>query len=220
MLNRPASYSNSRGSLLHLFNLAALCLLCIALAFALFRGFANFSYARQQHVPSLSAVQLYPGTSPVWDLGSLPLVKMAVEDTSSLPLTGVRATTNWAALIPQGGGVVFVHPHASIHPDAPSARQPYMLSMYHQLRCLDVIRRMYAEAEDGDDVQQVRLGRQGRHCMNYLRQTMLCRGDLRLEPVQDPDGPHAVDMWGDMTCKDWRVVYDAVSDNHREWGGP
>ncbi|KAJ7485123.1 hypothetical protein B0H11DRAFT_1722399 [Mycena galericulata] len=124
---------------------------------------------------------------------------MAVEDTQNYQLTGADAGPQWASMIPKNGGIVHVGPD----------RQPYMLSIFHQLKCLDILRRMYAEEHGGglDDV--------GRHCLNYLRQTVLCRSDLRLESVQASDGLHVVDMWGDLTCTDWRQVYARVEENER-----
>jgi hypothetical protein len=148
---------------------------------------------------SKSHIYCSADTSPVWDLGPLNLVKMAMEDTANLQLKGSTAAAQWASLIPKNGGIVRVGPD----------RTPYMLSMFHQLKCLDILRRMYAE-EHGGSLDAI-----GRHCLNYLRQTLLCRADLRLESVQDPDGPHAVDMWGDMTCTDWRQVYAHVEENER-----
>lgn len=143
---------------------------------------------------------MYPaGTSPVWDLGPLGLVKMAMEDTVNLQLNDTNAAAQWASMMPANGGIVRVGPD----------RQPYMLSMFHQLKCLDILRRMYVEDHGGA------LDGVGRHCLNYLRQTLLCRSDLRLETVQDPDGAHAVDMWGDLTCTDWRQVYARVEENEK-----
>ncbi|KAJ7230411.1 hypothetical protein GGX14DRAFT_553891 [Mycena pura] len=172
---------------------AALCCLGAALLFALFEGTMNFARRPGRQPPS--AVQLYPGTSLVWDLGPLPLVKMVMEDTVTYQLTGARAAAAWAALVPPGNGV---------------------------LRCLDILRRMYAERDEdsgsASDAGTVELGRLGRHCLNYLRQTLLRRADLRLEPACGPSGSCTVDMWGDMTCKDWRVVYEAVEENARAAG--
>lgn len=109
------------------------------------------------------------------------------------------AKAQWASMIPKHRGIVHVGPD----------RQPFMLSMFHQLECLDILRRMYAEKHGGA------LDGVGRHCLNYLRQTVLCRADLQLEPVIDPDGPHAVDMHGERTCFDWRQVYARVEENER-----
>ncbi|KAJ7780144.1 hypothetical protein DFH07DRAFT_765445 [Mycena maculata] len=174
--------------------LAAVFCMCGIVVVAVAQGIINITRR-----PMPSVVQLYPGTSPVWDLGPLDLVRMAMEDTANYQLASPDAGAQWASMIPKNGGIVHVGPD----------RQPYMLSVFHQLKCLDIMRRMYAEDHGGalDDV--------GRHCLNYLRQTLLCRSDLRLETVQDPDGAHAVDMYGDLTCSDWRQVYARVEENER-----
>ena len=56
-----------------------------------------------------------------------------------------------------------------------------------------------------------------RHCMNYLRQMILCRADTRLEPVRSPIG-HARTM-SEVThvCQDWSTVYEAAEENQREY---
>ncbi|KAJ7192814.1 hypothetical protein GGX14DRAFT_577808 [Mycena pura] len=178
---------------------AALCCLGAALLFALFEGTMNFARRPGRRPPS--AVQVYPGTSPVWDFGPLPLVKMVMEleDTVNYQLTGARAAAAWAALAARGWRRTLLHP---------SPRRDECERDASALRCLDILRRMYAERDEnsGSAAGTVERGKLGRHCLNYLRQTLLCRADLRLEPVQDPDGPHAVDMWGDMTCKDCRKI--------------
>jgi len=179
---------------------AALSGLCITgLVIALVRCIGNLT-----HQSTPSAVQLHPWTTPVWDLGHLSIVKMATEDTVNYQLNGSTASAQWAALVPKHGGIVHIGPH----------RKPYMLSVFHQLTCLDILRRIYADNHE-ETFEPL-----GRHCLNYLRQTLLCRADLRLESVQDPDGPHAIDMWGDLTCTDWRQVYARVEENEAQMTGP
>ncbi|KAJ6489254.1 hypothetical protein C8R47DRAFT_1015062 [Mycena vitilis] len=124
---------------------------------------------------------------------------MAMEDTVNYQLNGTTADTQWESMMPKGRGIVYVGPD----------REAYMLSMFHQLECLNFLRRMYVEDHRGA------LDAIGRHCLNYLRQTVLCRSDLQLEPVVDPDGAHAVDMYGDRTCFDWRQVYSQVEQSER-----
>ncbi|KAJ6540553.1 hypothetical protein B0H19DRAFT_1001692 [Mycena capillaripes] len=175
-----------------------LCLCAIAVA-GIAHGILNF--IRRPVVPS--AVQPYPGASPVWNLGPLGVVKLAVEDTVSYPLNGSDANARWESMMPRGGGIVRVGPD----------RQPYMLSIFHQLKCLDILRRFHVAAVEGHDSG---LDAHARHCLNYLRVMVLCRSDLRLESVQDPDGTHAVDLYGDLTCYDWTQVYARVEENENE----
>ena len=46
-----------------------------------------------------------------------------------------------------------------------------------------------------------------------MRQTVLCRRATRIEPVVDTEGPHSVQPWGTITCKDWTAVYAAQARN-------
>ncbi|TBU28733.1 hypothetical protein BD311DRAFT_314669 [Dichomitus squalens] len=159
----------------------------------------------KNRIPSKAAAynsrSIYENTSPVWDLGELPQKAMYFEPTVHYKTNSSEADAEWAALVP-GGGIVRIGPQGDL----------YLVSMFHQLRCLDIIRQSYNRREG--------LTPQGpsavaMHCLHYLRQTGLCRRDTRLEPVIDTEGPHAVQPWGTMTCKDWTAVYDAYARNQR-----
>ncbi|KAJ7239572.1 hypothetical protein B0H12DRAFT_79104 [Mycena haematopus] len=163
--------------------------LCIWLA--LLTPAASISYTTE-HSTFVIPVD---GASPKW---ALPMkeVLMDVHNTNRYQLNGSEADAQWDSLIPPGGGLVRMGPENEI----------FMLSMYHQLRCLDIIRRDYVDGS---------MGKNGtspvtHHCLNYIRQMILCRGDRRLECVVDPDGAHAVEIRGTQTCRDWTQVYDDV----------
>jgi hypothetical protein len=51
------------------------------------------------------------------------------------------------------------------------------------------------------------------HCIEYLRQTLMCAADLTLERVEDSAVyPPSVDGWGNAhQCKVWDDVVDAVT---------
>ncbi|KAJ7589606.1 hypothetical protein C8J56DRAFT_784923 [Mycena floridula] len=127
---------------------------------------------------------------------------MSIEDTIRYPLNSSDADSQWESMIPTNGGIIYIGPD----------KKPYMLSIFHQLKCLDIVRHFYVDIVDDRDGG---LDALARHCLNYLRQMVLCRSDLRLESVQDPDGPHAVDMHGDLTCSDWRELYARVEENEK-----
>lgn len=139
----------------------------------------------------------YPDVSPVWDIGSLGEVAMHFEASVHYQLNTTDADTEWKALVPPNGGLVFA--------GSDTDGQTYMLSMFHQLHCLDVLRQKYANRECADGLTA--------HCLNYLRQTIYCRRDLVLEPVIDVEGPHAVQPWKTIQCQDWRQVYGAQEMN-------
>jgi hypothetical protein len=133
-------------------------------------------------------------------------VYLNVENSVHYQLNSSTADAEWDAMIPPNGGIVHVGPDG----------QPFMPSIFHQLRCLNIIRKTYiAEETASEDFKSL-----SRHCMNYLRQMIMCRANLRLEPVVDPFGAHAVNPWGKLTCKDWRKAYSAHEENqkfHAKW---
>ncbi|KAJ7697021.1 hypothetical protein B0H17DRAFT_1007303 [Mycena rosella] len=137
---------------------------------------------------------MHDETSPTWNLAPLDEVLMDVHNTGNYQLNGSQADAQWEALIPANGGLVRLGPHQEL----------FMVSMYHQLKCLDIIRRDYVFGSMGKNGTDPLT----RHCLNYIRQMVLCRGDRRLECVVDPFGEHAVQVRGTQTCHDWRQVYD------------
>lgn len=156
-------------------------------------------------MPSYSASEsVYKDASLIWDVGDLRQKAMYFEPTVHYQLNSSPADSQWAAMVPPNGGSVRVGPD----------RQQYLVSMFHQLRCLDIMRRSY-NAREGLSPEGPSAVTQ--HCLHYLRQMVLCRSDTRLEPVIDIEGPHAVRAWGPMTCDDWTQVYDAHARNVREY---
>ncbi len=57
-----------------------------------------------------------------------------------------------------------------------------------------------------------------KHCLNYLRQGILCSPDLALEPgdfeMQDFEVERTL---GVHECKDWAPIYDFVARNYEVW---
>ncbi len=137
----------------------------------------------------------YQGVSPLWDIGPFKEVAMRFEPSVHYQLNSSEADEEWAALFPNGG---IVRPGGN-------SSQPYMVSVFHQLRCLDILRRTYANADEPDALTA--------HCLHYLRQMVLCRRSLRMEAVVAIDNPHSVMLWNHMRCLDWRQVYKAAQED-------
>jgi hypothetical protein len=151
---------------------------------------------------------------------------MNIEPTTHYRLSGPSADAEWAALAPNDG-ILHLGPH----------RLPYSISLFHQLRCLDVIRRqlnaaIVATDDDDDDHpsdsepsssswssspdDRDGLDGLGRHCLNYMRQMVLCRADLALDPVLGR-GLEARVRPDTNRCVDWRRVYEELQKNQREY---
>lgn len=75
----------------------------------------------------------------------------------------------WAKLMPSGGHLIR---RWSEH-----ETQTHTVAMFHQLRCLDVLRNDYVSRTPSYLTK---------HCLNYLRQTVLCIADTHLEYCNEP----------------------------------
>ena len=109
-----------------------------------------------------------------------------------------------------------ITPEDRVYPDGygfvrlgPERRIP-CVSMFHQLHCVDKLRRALDNPDDPiSTIPHLQ------HCLNYIRQMILCAADLTLEPVDI--GHEASGVGVTHTCRDWRTVYDTVDRNYAEW---
>lgn len=131
-----------------------------------------------------------------WDIGPLDDVTMYIENTQHYALDTEEGIAQWAALVPPDGGVITI---------PGLGHQPFTISLFHQLRCLDVLR----DAVVSSITNRTQASPKTVHCLNYLRQMVLCRADRYLENVRDPSAEHVVQFMGEKTCKDWAQVYAA-----------
>ena len=70
------------------------------------------------------------------------------------------------------------------------------------MHCLQKIREAIIQGDPGHHTQ---------HCLNLLRQVVLCGSDTTLDPLITAN---AIDGVGVVhVCRDWRVVYDFIQDN-------
>lgn len=89
-------------------------------------------------------------------------------------------------------------------------RKPFTFSLFHQLRCLNIVRESLMARRHPPYTEPSRLAT---HCMNYLRQMVLCRADLTLESARHPLGPNTVVSDVTHVCRDWSVIWDEVEGN-------
>jgi hypothetical protein len=74
--------------------------------------------------------------------------------------------------------------------------------MYHQMHCLQRIRSAIVQGDPGHHT---------RHCLNLLRQTVLCASDTTLDPMNTEKGTDGLGIV--HVCRDWQKVYDFVEEN-------
>ena len=75
----------------------------------------------------------------------------------------------WSELLPRGGHL--------IRDMEESENMTYTLALFHQLRCLDIL---------GQDYVSQTVSPLRDHCLNYIRQSILCIADARLEYAHEP----------------------------------
>ncbi|TFK40273.1 hypothetical protein BDQ12DRAFT_697670 [Crucibulum laeve] len=110
--------------------------------------------------------------------------------------------SEWNTTLPSNGGLIYLGKDF----------RPFSISMFHQIRCLNIIREAVAtrNAQRLTTKPTVIV----HHCTNYLRQMVLCRANTRLESVRRPVGPHVTNPYVTHTCKDWTVVYNEAERNY------
>ncbi|EIN03771.1 hypothetical protein PUNSTDRAFT_93785, partial [Punctularia strigosozonata HHB-11173 SS5] len=129
---------------------------------------------------------------------------LTVEDTVHYKLSGKDSNAEWASLYPPGGGFVHLGP----------LDRPFAISMYHQMHCLENLKRavLYPSLSESH-IQHLH------HCINYVREMILCTPDLTLEPestrLREAYHIRGIDGLGvSHTCKDWSTVYSAAESNY------
>lgn len=124
-------------------------------------------------------------------------VAMFIGEGSHYDLFSDQGTQEYAKLLPSGGHTV--HPAGS--------EKPYTVTLFHQLKCLNILRNEH-NFPDSEPLTH--------HCLTYLRQTILCRPNLRIESVQTPVG--SASRGYDTVCpRDWNQLYEAAKDNQNKY---
>ncbi|EJD46605.1 hypothetical protein AURDEDRAFT_113657 [Auricularia subglabra TFB-10046 SS5] len=144
----------------------------------------------------------YPRT---WDV-EVGKAHKPTEDSVHLRHDTPLGRAGWASMMPSGGGMLYLGPQ----------RRKFSISMFHQLRCLDIIG---LELQDRlNETTWTTPTPLARHCMNYLRQMILCRADTRLEAARSINLTRLTTSSVTHTCNDWSAVYAAAERNYLEYG--
>ncbi|KAG7098818.1 hypothetical protein E1B28_000723 [Marasmius oreades] len=128
-----------------------------------------------------------------WSIPKLEHVAMHIIPTSSRYKMGAEA---WKHMLPSGGHVIRIE-------EADGMITTHTVAMFHQLRCLELLQQAYVDEGSHRTSELVQ------HCMNYLRQTVLCQMDMRTE-IQGSTFTHS---GYDQMCNDWEVIYTEAEKN-------
>ncbi|TBU39970.1 hypothetical protein BD309DRAFT_900784 [Dichomitus squalens] len=154
----------------------------------------DFTFLESDFPPYLIPLSKHP-----WDSA------LVVEDTVHYE---PNVSAEWASIFPAGtGGFVRLGPNSRL----------FGVSMFHQLHCLDKMRRAVVDVPPTEWESW-----HTQHCLNYVRQMLLCAANVRLEPVKEGRGPGEeslkVDGLGlEHQCRDWSILRREVERNFERW---
>ncbi|KAI0258512.1 hypothetical protein BC834DRAFT_911147 [Gloeopeniophorella convolvens] len=156
-------------------------------------------------------------TGKARDLGDLHVIKplsfvvppsepvlMRITESARYDIDTALGAEEFERLTPDSGHVVHISDSSEADP------KPYTVTLFHQLKCLGIIRDAYMGLG-----KQEQPGTLARHCMNYLRQTILCRPNTRLESVKLERGAASRDY--ETVCLDWTKIYEEAERNQQAY---
>lgn len=146
--------------------------------------------------PGAQRIPTGVGYAKQWNVDSVE-VRMHIEDSIHYHVHDDEGeASEYAKLLPSRGYVVGL----------PNDPHTYTIGMFHQLRCLELIRERYVHPNAETSFELLN------HCLNYLRQTILCESSTRLESVRKHIPPKVVELTGEYRCRDWTKLYVAVQE--------
>ena len=148
---------------------------------------------------------------------------------------GAGKEEDWESLFPYGSGFVRVDDPQQfglsggypLESSTSETTESFCVSVFHQLHCLNSIRFQLEnpgkthEGHGHDKLSAHANELHVAHCLDYLRQSIMCAGDMSLESaVTDKNGKliQAVSGWGAThTCKAWDEVFE-YTERINAWG--
>jgi hypothetical protein len=138
---------------------------------------------------------------------------MPVENSVHYSTDDTLGQLEWETLLPSGNGLLYTGP----------SEQVFSIGLFHQLRCLNIVRstlvNIFAHPEratpNTDDQPLI-----VQHCMDYLRQMVLCHADLTALNLAAVDARRGHVQASEVThvCKDFSVIFAAAEENYAMYG--
>ena len=127
-------------------------------------------------------------------------VEMTLEESMRFISKGDDPVETWSRNVPPGLGYLRLGPDHRI----------FAVAMYHQLHCLFQISYALSHQRGGSAHLH--------HCLDYIRQNVLCAADPTLEPDDFTQQNFTVERVGlTRVCRDWSAVNDFAVENHLDW---
>ncbi|KAG6853249.1 hypothetical protein C0991_005707 [Blastosporella zonata] len=143
-----------------------------------------------------------------YPIAPLEHVATTLHETVRLQLYGDDPISmqEWQLLetLPKGYGRVRLGPEHRL----------FLIGMFHQFHCLRAME-LRLRDKNSSYIDAEHYG----HCLNYLRQTLLCDANNALEEGDFTVGGINVDRVGStMVCRDWEKLYADMSQNDDDFG--
>ncbi|KAK0205252.1 hypothetical protein DFS33DRAFT_747993 [Desarmillaria ectypa] len=130
-------------------------------------------------------------------------VAMRIVDSAYYDIDTEEGAQEWAQLLPAHGHTIHIV-------DEYGVPHVHTVSLFHSLKCLDIFRQQFITTPVQTPSPPLI-----RHCLQYLRLTLLCQPHIWLEPVRNLEG-HAVRDY-DAVCRDWTLIYSEAERNQRSY---
>ncbi|KAF8193012.1 hypothetical protein BJ912DRAFT_1031235 [Pholiota molesta] len=185
---------------------AIVSLILINLAFPLWRIFK----LKERHLPSIdNQVYSYVGTDYPFYHPTLALkpARLNLQETLHYGYNSSDTSANdeWNKILDLPIGTGRTH--------LGDMRRSFLLTFYHQLHCIVELRAALVDRND-----KWATPHHVNHCMQYLRQTLLCQANDMLEEGDFMERTFEIDRLGpELECYDWTSIYQEVGVRYNEF---
>ncbi|KAF3768853.1 hypothetical protein M406DRAFT_327269 [Cryphonectria parasitica EP155] len=156
-------------------------------------------------------------------VAEIPMKEVKFDFPTAYEDTSIDGDKLWDDLMPVGSGFVRVpHPRQYDMPASkaiegdPEDAEIYSVSALHQLHCLGVIRDVIKKYESHSKSRFAGAGHEY-HCIDYLRQSIMCAGDTTLDYAEAHagDGRRTGFSGANSThqCRDWDALVGWAVEN-------
>ncbi|CZT05096.1 uncharacterized protein RAG0_11329 [Rhynchosporium agropyri] len=206
------------GTLITIIGFGIVAGLCFGIGFGVGQNWNGAEHSQEVDWSHLSQAGLL---QPQSFLPRIPIKEVKFDFPTKYADTGSEADSLWRDMMPIGAGFVRVpHPRRFDMPESksiegdPEEGEVYSLSITHQLHCLAVIRHVIMKYEKKDKSRYAGEGHEY-HCIDYIRQAILCAGDTTLDYAAIVKGSDGVERRLGFTgansthqCRDWDAIRD------------
>ncbi|KAK7688203.1 hypothetical protein QCA50_008573 [Cerrena zonata] len=134
-------------------------------------------------------------------VATFPTALMTVEESVHYPVLGSTSDKVWSSITSSSYGYIRLGPEHRL----------FDTSMSHELHCLRVLNLALGESHIPET-------KHIQHCLNYIRQGILCDSDLTLEPGDFEERDLTVEKVGaTYVCRDWSLWYNVMGDHDVLW---